>query len=579
MPFDRLHADDRDALHAALAADEPGCHELTCRCQHDERGEIVLRLTARSGRRSADRCDWQLTITDLTEQRRHELALGKLLAQVPGLIYQFMRTPDGSYTLPFVSGSFFGIDAAAIQMDFSIVLDRIHPDDRSKVLTSIEASARDLTLWDCDYRFESAAGQIWVHGRSTPERLADGSVLWHGFITDISERKRAAERLVAALAAAKEASEAKSRFLANMSHEIRTPMNGVLGMLHLLREAGLPDGAAEQADLAYRSAESLLRVLGDILDYARLESGRLDLRREPYDLVSVVREAATLFQHPAQDAGIDLTIDAPVSCPMVGDPGRVRQILVNLVGNAVKFCEVGTVQIRVRESDREVLVGVHDTGVGIAPDVLARLFAPFVQGDDSTSRRYGGTGMGLAVSCRLAAHMGGRIDAVSQEGQGSTFTLVLPVPPGRGSDARRAMAAAAVAAAAGHLPPPRQLRILVVEDDRMNMQTACMFIERLGSHAVSADDGQGALDRLCHGGIDLVLMDVQLPGMDGLEATSRWRRHEAEHGLRRLPIIALTANAFPKDRERCIAAGMDGFLAKPTTLASLRDAINAVFDV
>jgi signal transduction histidine kinase/ActR/RegA family two-component response regulator len=428
----------------------------------------------------------------------------------------------------------------------------------------------------------------------TTDEVGHLIVSFNNMVSQIEERDRqlreyhadlerkVAERtaeLGTALKAAQSAARAKAEFLANMSHEIRTPMNGVIGMLDLLDSDQFDPQQRGMLETARNSADALLTLINDVLDFSKIDAGRLELESIEVELRPIVDDVTLLFSRQAQTKGVALSckVDADVPAVVRSDPTRLRQILGNLVSNAVKFTERGEVSIlvhvaagqsaRAAESDEPISVEieVRDSGIGMTPEVLAKLFQAFTQADTSTTRRYGGTGLGLTIARRLAEAMGGTLAVTSVPGKGSTFTARLPVVPVR-----------AAQRAARHAPARRYeftgARVLLVEDNEVNQQVASRVLTMFGIAPEIAANGQEAITAVCAAQFDLVLMDCQMPVMDGYAATEAIRAWEKTTGRERVPIIAMTANAMSGDREICIAAGMDDYLTKPFK----RDALGAL---
>jgi signal transduction histidine kinase/CheY-like chemotaxis protein len=368
---------------------------------------------------------------------------------------------------------------------------------------------------------------------------------------------------------AESANVAKSQFLANMSHEIRTPLNGILGMAQVLAVGGLPSAAQEKVEVIRNSGETLLGLLNDVLDLSKIEAGRMELDPRAFDLVSAVTGATRAFADAASRKGVGfrLDIDPDVYGPWRGDAGKIRQVLGNLASNAVKFTSAGEVRIVVRPTSDGVSIAVHDTGVGIPAADLPQLFRRFSQIDPSTTRRFGGSGLGLAISRELAELMGGSISVSSAQGRGSTFSLDLPM-------AR--IAAEAPPAADPSAPLSlRAARILAAEDNRMNRSLLSAMLGPLGVDLHLAGDGQEAVTMFAAGDYDLVLMDVQMPVMDGVRAAQAIRALEHAEGRRPTPILALSANVMRHQIEAYLAAGMSSFIAKPVSMSTLVNAIEA----
>jgi signal transduction histidine kinase/ActR/RegA family two-component response regulator len=394
---------------------------------------------------------------------------------------------------------------------------------------------------------------------------------------DVTEERRAAAELARAKTQAEAANISKSRFLATMSHEIRTPINGIMGMAGLLQDVALDDRARRYVDAIRDASENLLQIVNDVLDLSRLEAGRLDIERIPFEPRRAIESTVEVMSARAAAKGLTLAarVDFNLPATVLGDPGRVRQILFNLIGNAVKFTHAGRIDVMAEWAgdtgpQGELRFFVADTGVGIAEKDLPRLFEEFEQLDSSVARKFGGSGLGLSICRRLVRLMGGRIEARSVLGQGSVFCFALPVErsgPMRaagGGDSAAALRAALDAR--GDRP-----RILIAEDNETNRLVVTTMLADFGIDVETVENGVGAVARARLGGLDAILMDVQMPEMDGLTATRAIRALDGAAG--RVPIVALTANAFAEDREAALAAGMDEFVAKPFRKAALFDAL------
>jgi PAS domain S-box-containing protein len=437
--------------------------------------------------------------------------------------------------------------------------------------------------------------RLWLESSYTKLRRPGHEPIALALLRNITERIRVEQELRAAnrflesttqwaremAASAEMASAAKSQFLASVSHELRTPMNGILGMTELALLSELTGEQREYLEVVQSSAESLLYLLDDILDFSKAEAGKMALKPAPFNLRSHLSNLLRPLVHRAEARGLALRceVDADVPDALIGDAGRLRQILINLAGNAVKFTDTGWVDVRVRlrkreQQDVQLLFVVSDTGVGMEPESLAAIFEPFRQIEPATTRRRGGTGLGLSISEKLVELMGGRLYASSLPGEGSTFAFTATMQVADAEDAISAVKPKSTASLRNGLYGSRRLRCLVAEDNIVNQKLVRRMLELAGYQVDIASSGYEAVEKANSGGYDVILMDVQMPGMDGLQATMMIRSREEETGGH-VPILAMTAHAMRGDRETCLEAGMDGYMSKPLRMETLVDEIEA----
>ncbi len=588
-----LHRDDAPrfgaAFYAHLKGETPAL-DIEYRVRHKDGHWVWILSRGKVVERSADGRAVRLTGTnlDITARRLTESALlesEKILreAQQMGRIgsYAYDMASD-SWSSSAVLDEILGIDANyGRRLDDWMQL--VHPEERRAIAEQFRAAVRQHQRFDREYRVRRNNDGVerWVHGLGEiryDERDRPLSLL--GTIQDITERKQHENELRRAKEEAEAGNVAKSRFLATMSHEIRTPMNGILGMAQMLLMPSLEDDDRyEYARTILNSGETLLALLNDILDISRIESGKFELEATAFSPQQVVQETRALFAASAEGKGLQLESSwrGEAGQRYLGDHHRLRQMLSNLAGNAIKFTARGYVRIDASEVSRDATdalleFAVFDSGIGISDERQAMLFKPFSQADSSITREYGGSGLGLSIVRRLALLMGGDVGVDSVPGQGSRFWFRVRLSlAAAGEESRqhdRQPAAQRPPLSAPATTPPR---VLVVEDNPINCKVIQTMLRNLGLSSTAVDNGQKAVDAVLRGDApDLILMDLQMPVMDGCAATERIRSWEAATGRTRHVIVALTADAFEEDRQRCLAVGMDEFMTKPLALDKLR---------
>ena len=457
-------------------------------------------------------------------------------------------------------------------------LDFVHPDDVAATLAEMGKLAQGHPTISFQNRYRCKDGTYkWLSWRSQP--TPDGTQ--YAVARDVTDQQRMLQELHDRELEGRAANSAKSMFLAAMSHEIRTPLIGVLGMLEVLGRSRFDAEQRRQFNIVQRSAHSLLDIIGDILDYSKIEAGKMELEPETLSIRDLVAQVVGNFSASAESRGLRLTqvIGASVARAHVGDGVRLAQVLRNFVSNGIKFTEKGSVTVAVQvledAADAQLLsFTVSDTGIGMTPDQVARIFQPFTQADAGTARRFGGTGLGLAICSRLARLMAGNVRLESEPGQGSVVTLEVRMPRGEPQNIAAAARAEEVPVATRPKPSREQAEregslLLLAEDHPVNREVVAGQLNLAGFFVDTAEDGARALERFGAASYALVLTDLHMPGLDGYQLTAAIRDLETARGQPRTPIVALTADVVREHVERCLAAGMDDYLLKPVTIRQL----------
>lgn len=504
---------------------------------------------------------------EIRRRQSSEEQLADVTRHIPAVFYRFRYHASGRIEFTYVGGNpvpIFGVTVDTFLHDERRAFASVDPRDQGAVLAEVARAAGTLTPIHSEMRIRDVVPERWVASHAVPRQLAE-AVEFTGYWIDVSDRHEQAAQLAEAKRTAEAATAAKSQFLATMSHEIRTPMHGVIGMLDMLRDTRLDEGQHRLLDTAETSAEALLQILDDVLDFSRIEAGRLDVEHVPFDLRRTIQGILELFSRQAQLKGLSTRarFDEHLAPRIVSDGGRVRQVLLNLVSNAIKFTEEGEINVIVDVLDdsaetQRIRVVVVDTGIGIERADIDRLFAPFSQAEASTTRRFGGSGLGLAICRRLVNLLGGDIAMTSEAGKGTRVTVVLDV--GTHADASVESAVPTTTAATSR----HVLSVLVAEDNATNRELVGAQLDRLGHRYCIVADGAEALAIARTHPVDVLLTDLHMPVMDGYTLTTELRAR----GMT-FRIVAMTANAMPGEKERCMALGMDGFVTKPLRLAEL----------
>jgi PAS domain S-box-containing protein len=556
---------------AHLSGDEP-YFEAEVRMRHKDGHWVWILDRARLVSRSEDGRPLVMVGAhqDITARKAFEAELAQtserlqLCMDLAGIgVWEMDFAEDGGFRFDDRVREIYGFPVEGDWIDRERALDHIHVDDRTGLRADgLQALATGLPVQSFFRIQRDDGGLRYVEAHALASRNAAGRSMLVGVNRDISEDVTKTAELEAKRVEAEAAAVAKGQFLATMSHEIRTPMNGVIGMLTVLQQSDLAPIHREQADVALKSATHLLHILNDILEVSRLEAGQVSLVLRDFAPRVLANEVTELFSRGVVREGVELTLMIRPDVPGLvnADEDRLRQILTNFVGNAVKFTEAGKIEIEVdyRPDSECLLIAVKDTGIGISPETCKRLFGRFVQADASTTRRFGGTGLGLAICRQYADLMNGRIGVESEEGRGSRFWLEVPAPVGQGVPPH---------VDEPEMPESRPLRLLVAEDNETNQRVIAALLGSFGHSFTLVSDGAQAVAAVSSGDFDAILMDVQMPVMDGPTATRRIRALGGRASM--LPIIALTANAMPGHRAEYLAAGMTDYMAKPIDLRAL----------
>lgn len=513
--------------------------------------------------------------------REREAQLASLSDNLPqGVVYQLDSGPDGTLRhFTYLSAGvtkLHGVSPEQVLADANILYNQVIEEDRALLAERETQAITNMSMFSAEVRMRLPSGEIrWHLLTSAPRRMLNAHTVWDGVEIDIDDLMKSKE-------AAENANRAKSEFLANMSHEIRTPLNGVLGMLQLLETAHLGEEEKEYVDEAITSSKRLTNLLSDILDLSRIEAGKLNIRIVEFSLADMFDSVGGLLASTARKKDLELRffLDERLPSFVLGDEVRLRQILFNLVGNAIKFSDQGTIFVQAyllplaKVTQERVLFMVSDEGIGISDELLGLIFEPFSQGEGNYTRRFQGAGLGLSIVKRLVGLLKGEIAIESAPGLGTTIYLSLPF--GTSKKANGAISLPSIPLPSH--PSPAHYKVLLVEDEDINVVTVKALLKKHGYAVIVATDGQQAIEVLSEKDIDLVLMDIRMPSMDGVQATLAIRSGKAGHNKKDVPIIAMTAYAMTGDREKFLAAGMNDYIAKPVDIQYLKEVIKRTFN-